>query len=76
MIYQIKCDDNILYDIREKEFFVEDPTLSLEINKVGTLNLYIYPDHPYFDRLHKITSKIEAYRNGKTIFRGRIINDS
>ena len=76
MIYQIKCDDNILYDIREKEFFVEDPTLSLEINKVGTLNLYIYPDHPYFDRLNKITSKIEAYRNGKTIFRGRIINDS
>lgn len=76
MIYQIKCDDSILYDIREKEFFVEDPTLSLEINKVGTLNLYIYPDHPYFDRLHKITSKIEAYRNGKTIFRGRIINDS
>lgn len=76
MIYQIKCDDNILFDIREKEFFVEEPTLSLEINKVGTLNFSIYPEHPYFDRLHKITSKIEAYRNGKTIFRGRIINDS
>lgn len=76
MIYQIRCDDNVLFDIREKEFFVEEPILSLEINKVGILNFSIYPDHPYFDRLHKITSKIEVYRNGKTIFRGRIINDS
>ena len=76
MIYQIKCDENILFDIREKEFFVEDPILNLEINKVGILNFSMYPDHPYFDRLNKITSKVEASRNGKVIFRGRIINDS
>jgi len=76
MIYQIKCDNNILYDLREAEFNVEEPTLSLEISKVGKLNFTIYPDHPYFDRLNKLSSRIEVFRNEKPIFRGRIISDS
>ena len=36
MKYQIKCDDNILYDLRDKELFVESPNLNLEIINVGT----------------------------------------
>lgn len=75
MKYQIKCDNNILYDLRDKELFVESPNLNLEINKVGTLTFSIYPDHPYFDRLIKLKSKIVAKRGNKDIFRGRIIND-
>lgn len=75
MKYQIKCDDNIIYDLRDKELFVESPNLNLEINKVGTLTFSIYPDHPYFDRLVKLKSKIVAKRGNKEIFRGRIIND-
>ena len=75
MQYQIKCDNNILYDLREKELFVESPNLNLEINKVGTLTFSIYPDHPYFDRLIKLKSRIVAKRGNKDIFRGRIIND-
>lgn len=75
MKYQIKCDDNILYDLRDKELFVESPNLNLEINKVGTLTFSIYPDHPYFDRLIKLKSRIVAKRGNKDIFRGRIIND-
>ena len=75
MQYQIKCDDNILYDLRDKNLFVESPNLNLEINKVGTLTFSIYPDHPYFDRLIKLKSKIVAKRGNKDIFRGRIIND-
>lgn len=75
MRYQIKCDNNILYDLRDKELFVESPNLNLEINKVGTLTFSIYPDHPYFDRLIKLKSRIVAKRGNKDIFRGRIIND-
>lgn len=75
MIYQIKSDANLLYDLREKELYLEEPVLNLEINKIGSLNFVIHSDHPYFDRLDKLTSKIEAYRDGKTIFRGRIISD-
>lgn len=75
MIYQIKVNDNILFDTRTKDFYVEDPILSLEINKVGTLTFSIYPDHPYFNRIDKLISKIEAYRNDKVVFRGRVICD-
>lgn len=75
MNYQIKYGDDILYDLRDKELFVESPNLNLEINKVGTLTFSIYPDHPYFDRLEKLKPKIVAKRGNKDIFRGRIIND-
>lgn len=75
MNYQIKYDDDILYDLRDKELFVESPNLNLEINKVGTLTFSIYPNHPYFDRLEKLKPKIVAKRGNKDIFRGRIVND-
>ena len=75
MNYQIKYGDDILYDLRDKELFVESPNLNLEINKVGTLTFSIYPDHPYFDRLEKLKPKIVAKRGNKVIFKGRIIND-
>lgn len=75
MNYQIKYGDNILYDLRDKELFVESPNLNLEINKVGTLTFSIYPDHPYFDRLEKLKPKIVVKRGNKDIFRGRIVND-
>lgn len=75
MIYQIKIDNYILYDLREEEFKVEDPVLNLEINKIGILNFKIYPDHPYFDKLHRLSARVEVKKNDKTIFRGRIITD-
>lgn len=76
MIYQVKCDNNLLYDLREKELFLEEPVLNLEVNKIGTFEFIIYPDHPYFDKLTKLKSKIEVFRNGRTLFRGRIISDT
>lgn len=75
MNYQIKYGDDILYDLRDEELFVESPNLNLEINKVGTLTFSIYPDHPYFDRLDKLKPKIVAKRGNRDIFRGRIISD-
>ena len=75
MNYQIKYNNDILYDLRDKELFVESPNLNLEINKVGTLTFSIYSDHPYFDRLEKLKPKIVAKRGNKDIFRGRIVND-
>ena len=49
--------------------------VDLTINKVGKLSFSIYSDHPYFDRLEKKSSKISVFKDGKTIFRGRIIED-
>lgn len=76
MKYQVILDDTyILYDLRDSELLLENPELELEISKVGKLSFSIYPDHPYFDRLIKKSSRISVNKNGKTIFRGRIIED-
>lgn len=82
MKYQITLDnkDNInspyiLYDLRHEELVLENPELDLTVSKVGKLSFSIYSDHPYFDRLEKKSSKISVLKNGKTIFRGRIIED-
>ena len=75
MIYQVKLGNNILYDIREKELTLENPQLDLEINKVGSLKFTIYPNHPYFDNIEKLSSILTVTKNGNTIFKGRVISD-
>lgn len=76
MKYQITLDNKyILYDVRNDELTLENPKLDLTIGKVGKLSFSIYPDHPYFDLVEKKSSKIETTKNGKTIFRGRVIEE-
>jgi len=76
MKYQVILDKNyILYDLRQEELTLENPELDLTVSKVGKLSFSIYPDHPYFDLIQKKSSKTEVIKNGKTIFRGRVIED-
>lgn len=82
MKYQITLDNKenknspyILYDLRNAELVLENPELDLTISKVGKLSFSIYSDHPYFDKLEKKSSKISVYKDNRTIFRGRIVED-
>lgn len=76
MKYQIVLDDNfILYDLRDRELIVEDPELDLKVSKIGKLTFSINKEHPYFNYIEKKLSKINVFKNGKTIFRGRVISD-
>lgn len=82
-MYQIKCDDYILFDLREDELTVSNPKLKLETNKVGELTFTIYNDHPYFEKIQKLKSIIRVYQfnksvdiDGRVIFKGRVIKDT
>ena len=76
MKYQITLDNKyILYDLRNRDLILENPELDLTVSKVGKLSFSIYSDHPYFDLIEKKSSKIETTKNGKTIFRGRVIEE-
>lgn len=82
-MYQIKCDDYILFDLRDDEYIVGNPKLKLETNKVGELTFTIYDDHPYFDKIKKLKSIIRVYQfrqgvsiDGRLIFKGRVIEDT
>lgn len=82
-MYQIKCDDYILFDLRDDEYIVNNPKLKLETNKVGELKFTIYDDHPHFDKIKKLKSIIRVYQfrdsvsiDGRLIFKGRVIEDT
>ncbi len=82
-MYQIKCDDYILFDLRDEDLIVANPKLKLETNKVGELTFTIYDTHPYFEKIKKLKSIIRVYQfktspsvDGKLIFKGRVIEDT
>ncbi len=74
-MYQITCNDYILYDNRLDNLIVIDPKLSLEVNTTGAFNFKIYDNHPYYGEIKKLKSIIKIYQNGKLIFRGRVLED-
>lgn len=73
MRYQILCDNYCLYDSQLDGFQVENPILSQEVNCVDEFKFTIYPDHPYFENISKLSSLVTVYRDGSLIFKGRVI---
>ena len=66
--------DYILYDSQLNEFQVENPVLRQELNTANELTFTIYPDHPYFNNISKLSSVIRVYRDNNLIFKGRVID--
>ena len=75
MAYQIKCDGNVIYDLRDDELVVVNPRCRLASNAAGEASFTILSHHPYYDRLHKLSSVFEITQDGKAIFRGRMTDD-
>lgn len=75
-MYQIKCDNYVLYDPRDDDLILTNPKCKLEVNKVGSASFTIYANHPYYDRLKILRSVVEIKQGGQTIFRGRITENT
>lgn len=75
-MYQIRCDDYILYDHRDDELVVLNPRCKLEVNTVGEGSFTILSTHPYYGALKKLKSVFEIRQDGDPIFRGRMTADS
>lgn len=80
-MYTIYHNGSLMYSPEFDEYTLEAPTVTLEANKFGTLQFTIYPDHPEYSRLSKITSVLSVYKDGalyrqfrptysKRVFRG------
>ena len=52
-----------------------NPSLELEVNKTGSFEFTIYPDHPRYDLIRKLKSIITVYQNDYLLFRGRVLDD-
>lgn len=69
--YTVYCDGKPLYIYGDASRTVISPTLTLDVNKAGSLEFSILPVHPLFNEVHKMRSLIQVYRNGEEIWAGR-----
>lgn len=72
-MYQIKSDNNIIYDLRDDDYIVISPLFKKELGKKGELSFQIYDDHPFFNTLELLKSNITLKKGSKTLFKGRIV---
>lgn len=75
-MYQILCDNHVIYDPRSPELIVQNPRCRLEVNKVGEASFKIFKNHKYYSELQKLKSIFEIRQDGKPIFRGRMTDDT
>ena len=70
-MYQIFYGDLLLYDPRDPERIVRDPSCHLAVGEAGDLSFTVDPDHPVFDRI-SLLGQVSLVADGRTIYRGRI----
>jgi len=75
-MYQVLCDNNLLFDYGVDDLKIINPKVILEVNKVGRFDFTIYPTHPLYGSIQKLKSVIEVYQDGVLLFRGRALNDT
>ena len=77
-MYRINYDTFLLHDLKvpkEHGYYLIDPILKEEVNKVAELDFDISSTHPNFDKLEHLVPSIELKKNDKVIFKGRIIKE-
>ena len=77
-MYRINYDDFLLHDLKvpsEHGYYLLNPKLKEEVNKIAELNFDISSTHPNFDKLEHLVPSIVLKKNNKTIFKGRIIKE-
>lgn len=72
-MFQIFADGQTIFDSRYEEYVISQGKLDLEVNKSGSFVFGLYSDHPYFNRIEKLSTIITVYRDQVLIYRGRVI---
>ena len=75
MIYTMYSDSDILYDPKFPRYLVIDPILDLTVNEPGLLTFSVSDTHPAVFRIRKLVSVVKVYRDGRLVFKGRVIKD-
>ena len=74
-MYKVYCDNLLLYHSKLENLKIFEPSLELELNKTGSFEFTIYPDHPYFSLIKKLKSIITVFQDDFMIFRGRPLDE-
>ena len=74
-MYRVYCDDLLLYHSKLENLKIFNPSVELELNKTGSFDFTIYPEHPYFGMIKKLKSIITVFQDDFQMFRGRVLDD-
>lgn len=79
-MYRLTYEDYILYDPRlatpEDRLIVRDPKVHLAVDKAGEMSFLLQSEHPYADKLRKMSGVVELTDGATPIYRGRITRDT
>ena len=74
-MYKILCDGKALHDVRDPDYQVLCPKISLELNKTGNLDFGMLQTHPHMNDINKLKSRINVYEDDELLFSGRSLTD-
>ena len=74
-MYRVYSDDLLLYHSKLESLKIFNPSVELEVNKTGSFQFTIYPDHSRYSLIKKLKSIITVYRDDYLLFRGRVLDD-
>lgn len=74
-MYKIKSGDKTLHDVRDEEYMLLSPKISLELNKTGNFDFGILPTHPEIGSIQKLHSRITVYDDDELLYAGRPTTD-
>lgn len=76
-MYVIKVDGQVLWSpALSDDYRILSPSLSLEVNKAGSLSFTLPPGHAMYDAIQKMKSIITVEQDGEEIFRGRALDET
>lgn len=75
MTYRVYCDGALLYHSKLESLMIFSPSLELELNKTGSFQFTLYPQHPQYNSIQKLKSIITVYQDDFLLFRGRVLDD-
>lgn len=74
-MYKVLCDGKTLHDVRDEEYMLLAPKVTLELNKTGNFDFGILPSHPEIGNIKKLKSSIEVCDDDELLYVGRPTTD-
>lgn len=68
------ADKLLIYQPGNNKALVLAPKLTREVSRGGSLSFTMPRDHPCYDMLPKMRTVVSVHRDGKEIWRGRVLN--
>lgn len=74
-MYRVYSDGLLLYHSKLESLKIFNPSVELEVNKTGSFQFVMYPDHTRYPLIQKLKSIITVYQDDYLLFRGRVLDD-